>query len=208
MKSDTTTTRVTARGDREARRRDVLDSARAILEESGWEGLGIRAIAARAGVSSGAVYQWFSGKEEIFGQLYKERLDAGIEHLAELPADVTLEHVVDHLMRWVIDIWETLGRYELEFVDASTGRGDRTIGPVVGDTYNKLGEQVDALLDEAAGRSGVVLVDSPHRITWFWGACIGVAERLLAMPNVYRGVMRESLITFSIDAVTASLIRR
>lgn len=198
----------TTRGDREARRRDVLDAAREILVESGWDGLGIRAIASRAGVSSGAVYQWFSGKEEIFGELYQERIESGIDLIGALEPDTDLAGSVEAVMCWVIDIWESLGRYELEFVEVSTGRSDRAIAPALSETYKKLGEQVDATLAAAAARDGVTLTQNPHRITWFWAACIGVAERLLAMRSEYQGAAREALIEFSVEALTTSLVER
>src|SRR5436309_3086433 len=56
-------------GDREARRRDILAAARALLERGGYERLSIRAVADRAGVSPGTVYTYFAGRESLWATL-------------------------------------------------------------------------------------------------------------------------------------------
>src|SRR5262249_33019756 len=66
----------TAWGDAEGRRRDILDSAEKLLAESGYAGLTMRAIAVGAGVSSGTLYQYFDGKEDVFVALMAGRLEA------------------------------------------------------------------------------------------------------------------------------------
>ena len=183
-----------------------MDAAREILAEAGWEGLGIRAVAARAGVSSGAVYQWFSGKEEIFGELYQERIATGFPTIEAIPHDADLRTTVDILMRWTIEVWEALGRYELEFVEVSTGRAEQTFGPAMNDAAIRLGAAADAALERAAQFDGTPLIDGPHRMTWFWGACVGVTERLLAVQEYRPADVREEFIEFSVDALTASLV--
>jgi AcrR family transcriptional regulator len=51
-----------------------LASAAAALEETDWGSFSIRDVAARAGVSGGAVYRWFSGKGEIWAHLQTARI--------------------------------------------------------------------------------------------------------------------------------------
>jgi TetR/AcrR family transcriptional regulator, transcriptional repressor of aconitase len=50
---------------REARREQVLDAARACLQEHGLEAVSMEMIIARSGLSTGAVYGYFKGKDEI-----------------------------------------------------------------------------------------------------------------------------------------------
>ena len=50
---------------REARRQQVLDAARACLQEHGLEAVSMEMIIARSGLSTGAVYGYFKGKDEI-----------------------------------------------------------------------------------------------------------------------------------------------
>ena len=52
---------------REARREQILDAARACLLEHGLEAVSMEMIIARSGLSTGAVYRYFKGKDEIIG---------------------------------------------------------------------------------------------------------------------------------------------
>jgi len=50
---------------REARRQQILDAARACMLERGLEAVSMEMIIARSGLSTGAVYRYFKGKDEI-----------------------------------------------------------------------------------------------------------------------------------------------
>lgn len=50
---------------RQARREQILDAARACLLEHGLEAVSMEMIIARSGLSTGAVYRYFKGKDEI-----------------------------------------------------------------------------------------------------------------------------------------------
>ena len=52
---------------REARREQILDAARACMLEHGLEAVSMEMIIARSGLSTGAVYRYFKGKDEIIG---------------------------------------------------------------------------------------------------------------------------------------------
>jgi len=56
----------------EERRRRVLEAARGCFGEAGFAGATITAIAQRAGVSNGLLYQFFRSKEELFGFVLRE----------------------------------------------------------------------------------------------------------------------------------------
>jgi AcrR family transcriptional regulator len=197
---------VAARGDRDGHRRDVLSAATKILDESGWDGFSIRAVASRAGVSTGAVYQWFSGKDEIYGELFDREIRAGVQLIDDIPTDLSLGDTVELLMTWVVDLYERLGRYELEFVDESSGREGRHVAPTIMATYLDLGKSADELLQRGARNDGVTLVEHEHLITWFWGACVGVGERLVVSRNLFPLSRRKELLDFSAECLTRSLV--
>jgi AcrR family transcriptional regulator len=46
----------------------LLDAAREVFSENGYEGATVRAIAARAGVDAAMVNHWFGGKDSLFAQ--------------------------------------------------------------------------------------------------------------------------------------------
>ena len=60
---------------RDARRQLVIEAARRVFERVGLEGASIRMIAAEAGCTTGAIYPWFAGKEEIYAAILAESLD-------------------------------------------------------------------------------------------------------------------------------------
>jgi TetR/AcrR family transcriptional regulator len=61
---------------RGARRQIVIDAARRVFERVGLEGASIRLIAAEAGCTTGAIYPWFAGKEEVYAAILAESLDS------------------------------------------------------------------------------------------------------------------------------------
>lgn len=194
----------TARGDRVGRRRDVLSAAREILDEVGWAGFSIRAIAARAGVSTGAVYQWFSGKEEIFAEIYDQEVRAGIARIEALPSDLPLVDAVRTVIDWVVDLHARLGRYQLEFVGGSVER-EGYVEPILIASYQRLGRKVDEMLDRAASHDGVRLVEGEFRTSWFWAGCVGTAQRLIVLPHHFAGESRERFLQFSAESLSRSL---
>ena len=60
------------RPDSEATRRHILDAARALFREKGFEAATMREIAARVGLSLGAAYYYFPSKEAIVAAYYEQ----------------------------------------------------------------------------------------------------------------------------------------
>jgi TetR/AcrR family transcriptional regulator, transcriptional repressor of aconitase len=59
---------------REARREQILDAARACVLEHGLEAVSMEMIIARSGLSTGAVYRYFKGKDEIIGAAFTQAI--------------------------------------------------------------------------------------------------------------------------------------
>jgi AcrR family transcriptional regulator len=59
-------------------RQRLLDAARNVIMRDGHEGATTRAIVAEAGLSAGALYTYFSSKEEVFEALAEESLGVGL----------------------------------------------------------------------------------------------------------------------------------
>ena len=73
----------------ERRRRRVLDAARACFGEAGFAGATIGAIAERAGVSNGLLYQFFRSKEHLFEVVLREVIGDWVR--AMVPRDAAEE---------------------------------------------------------------------------------------------------------------------
>jgi TetR/AcrR family transcriptional regulator, transcriptional repressor of aconitase len=69
---------------RDARREQILDAARACVQEYGLEAVSMEMIIARSGLSTGAVYRYFKGK----GEIMTAAAATGLAGLAEALAPV------------------------------------------------------------------------------------------------------------------------
>jgi AcrR family transcriptional regulator len=69
---------------KEATRRRVLDAARDLFEEIGYEATTIRAVASRAGVAVGSVFTGFSSKAHMLGEVMQDRLSDLYEEMERL----------------------------------------------------------------------------------------------------------------------------
>ena len=71
--------RVFVRAGEEARRRDLLAAASALVAEAGPQGATVRAIAARAGVTPGLIRHYFGSKEALLAEAYLALMDGMTE---------------------------------------------------------------------------------------------------------------------------------
>jgi TetR/AcrR family transcriptional regulator, transcriptional repressor of bet genes len=75
--------RVFVRAGEEARRRDLLAAASALVAEAGPQGATVRAIAARAGVTPGLIRHYFGTKEALLSEAYLALMDGMTETAAQ-----------------------------------------------------------------------------------------------------------------------------
>lgn len=72
---------------RDFRRGAILEAAARVFAEKGLEGASVRDIAGAAGYTPGAIYFYFSGKEEIYGEILAGSLGALVHEVKEAIAD-------------------------------------------------------------------------------------------------------------------------
>lgn len=93
---------------KEARPQELTDAALALFVEKGYAGTRLDEIAARAGVSKGTLYLYFSSKEELFKAVVREGLLPVLaegETLVANAAGPASELFRAIVMRW----WEVVG---------------------------------------------------------------------------------------------------
>ena len=73
----------------EKRREDILRAARKVFDVHGLDGASMRMIALAARATTGAIYPYFKGKEEIYAELLSTSLDDYRHHLEEEIARAT-----------------------------------------------------------------------------------------------------------------------
>jgi AcrR family transcriptional regulator len=85
-----------ASGDEEsAKRRQIIDGARAVFLAQGFDAASMNDIARAAGVSKGTLYVYFHNKEELFEAIVEQQCDAQAEQIFELdPNDHNVEAVL------------------------------------------------------------------------------------------------------------------
>jgi TetR/AcrR family transcriptional regulator, transcriptional repressor of aconitase len=91
---------------REARREQILDAARACLQEHGLEAVSMEMIIARSGLSTGAVYGYFKGKEEIINAVVTEGTAAMGRQLVPIiknPDPPPLPEFIERMLRTVVE---------------------------------------------------------------------------------------------------------
>jgi AcrR family transcriptional regulator len=90
---------------RDARREQVLEAARACLQEHGLEAVSMEMIIARSGLSTGAVYGYFKGKEQLISAVVTEGTAALAEDLRPVltnPEPPPLPEFVEQVLRTIV----------------------------------------------------------------------------------------------------------
>ena len=90
---------------REARREQILEAARACLQEHGLEAVSMEMIIASSGLSTGAVYGYFKGKDEIINALVTDGTAKLAEQLVPIlrnPEPPPLPELVEQVLRSIV----------------------------------------------------------------------------------------------------------
>ena len=87
--------------DKEARRARVLEGARRCFARYGYEGATVVRLEREIGLSRGAIFNWFSSKQELFLALAAEDNSRLLALFAEDGFDALLEAVTEHEPDWL-----------------------------------------------------------------------------------------------------------
>ena len=86
----------------------LLEEARAVFAEQGYDGATVRAIATRAGVDAAMVNHWFGSKEGLFVQAVLQLPFQPEELISRLTAGPP-ETMGERIVRTFLTIWDTTG---------------------------------------------------------------------------------------------------
>jgi AcrR family transcriptional regulator len=121
---------------REARREQVLEAARACLQEHGLEAVSMEMIIAHSGLSTGAVYGYFKGKDQLISAVVTEGTAAMAEDLAPVltnPEPPPLPEFVEQVLRTAVGF----GRHK-------TGDIDRLLASLHGWSHSQSNPELKA----------------------------------------------------------------
>lgn len=106
--------------DRERRREIVLAAAQELFSKKGISGVNMRDVARKAGVSVGFIYRYFSGRTDIFVELFEagvgeilERIDAELEPEEPRPLRSLARTYVDFLHEHML-FFQMMSHFMLE----------------------------------------------------------------------------------------------
>ena len=107
----------------EAKRRAILEGAKAVFLRHGFEGSSMDAVAEAAGVSKMTVYRYFAGKEELFAGLIEDLCarmfdDDPLAGMADLPPDEALRRFAHGFAATVFDP-ETITLHRIVVAEAA-----------------------------------------------------------------------------------------
>ena len=193
----------TTRGDRAGRRRDVLAAAAAALEESDWGSFSIRDLAARAGVSGGAVYQWFSGKGEIWARLQTARFTADRETIEGWSSDLPAGETVHRLIGIIAENHADLGRHRFEYVRDLKGKTP-DYAVELADAHQALSNAISTRI-RAIYSDEITPANHAARVSWLWAVGKGVGEHLVDTRFEPTRVDRNDFLDTTAECVLAGL---
>ena len=84
----------------------LVDAAREVFTEQGYDGATVRSIAARAGVDAAMVNHWFGGKEGLFAEAVL-KLPFNPKDLVDQLLDGDADDIGGRIVRTFLTIWDT-----------------------------------------------------------------------------------------------------
>jgi AcrR family transcriptional regulator len=173
---------------REARRTQILEAARACLEEHGLEAVSMEMIIARSGLSTGAVYGYFKGKDEIINAAVTEgtaELATFLVPLLSAPEPPPLPELMGRVLDVIVEFGERKPGLDLLVVAVhgwSHSQSDPNLKAVARNSYRTLRDLVAQTVRrwQAAGTFDRG-ADAEAMAELLTSICLGfVAQRVLA----------------------------
>lgn len=189
-----------------SKRREIINGARRVFFEKGYDGASMDEVAKAAGVSKATIYVYFNGKEELFEALVHNDRARSAEHL--FVADTSIDDIAgllrrigisfltmmvqpDHirLIRMVMAMAEKLPRIGQAFYDA---------GPCQG------GQRLADLLREQADLGRLTLDDDLAAAHLFFNMCQGNLVKSLMFGT--RGTPTPEQIEANVDRAVRAFL--
>ncbi|MBF6135033.1 TetR/AcrR family transcriptional regulator [Nocardia otitidiscaviarum] len=193
----------TQRGDKQARRRDILEAGRAELRAGGLAGMQMRQVARRAGVALGTVYTYFATKEALYATLYAEALDrmlADVERaLVEKAGDP--EEMFVAFASCYREMYAEFGKE----LDVFTMLGSKTqLDP---DVLAQLVEATTRLMNIIRQAMADYEVERPDlTLVLLWSTASGLAEHFTGPRHIFHGLSWDDTVRYAAHTFARSLL--
>ena len=190
--------------ERETVRRKILNAARALFLNEGYANVSMRKIADQIEYSPGAIYSYFTSKEDIFFALAEEGLQFVRAHCSVAsPAATPLERVREVLWRIYTFSKEQSEYFSLIFVDSTVPRISRDWERF--SSMRELRHEIEQDIQHCIDEGMFPGVDSPGAVfRVLWTAAYGVAVFRLS-HRLAPGEDSDALAHDLLDATIAGL---
>ena len=166
MESEALAREATSSSDGGAKRRQIMDGARAVFLSSGFDGASMNDIARAAGVSKGTLYAYFDSKDQLFEAIIRGEYAQSAERLCTFRREGDAREMLrDFGVRLISKMAEPYTRSLARVVIAAAekfpnvGRAFYEAGPLYGAT--RLAAELESL-----EKSGKLKVPDPERAAW------------------------------------------
>jgi AcrR family transcriptional regulator len=185
-------------------RQKILDAARALFIEEGYEAVSMRKIAQRIEYSPTAIYLHFEDKQALFRAVCDEtfeRLARRLDRLAVRDAD-PLTRLRDGLHAYVDFALKHPQHYTATFLLKASG----TTTPFAASAGGRAFAHLQRGVEEAIAHGSIRRGDAAAMAQSLWAACHGVSLLLITLDGgTFPFVARATLISSTIDTMLRGL---
>jgi len=186
-------------------RKQVLAAAVDLFAASGYDGTSVQQIVERAGVTKGALYHYFTAKEDILLEIYTTVFD---EQMAALDHIIAMDREPEWTLREIIHslIAVTAANVKVSAVfSREATRMDQTRWAALQDRWRGYQESVRAVIRRGQSDGSFATVASPEMASW---AIFGVTTSLHTWYRPDGPKTPQQLATELSDLVLAGLAPR
>ena len=186
-------------------RKQVLAAAVDLFAASGYDGTSVQQIVERAGVTKGALYHYFTAKEDILLEIYTTVFD---EQMAALDHIIAMNREPEWTLREIIHslIAVTAANVKVSAVfSREATRMDQTRWAALQDRWRGYQESVRAVIRRGQSDGSFATVASPEMASW---AIFGVTTSLHTWYRTDGPKTPQQLATELSDLVLAGLAPR
>ena len=189
--------------EKEARRNQILDAARALLFEKGLHATSINQIAKQAELGVGTIYFYYKSKEEIFADLQEEGLEMLFALILKtsnrnLPPDEKLSKIGQQYIRFSEE-----NRDYYDIINYFLASPEIFFAPNLKSKVDRHGSQIIGLIVETIDtgiRSGLFHSRNPRRdAIAFWGTLHGLIQFRKLKDTVLAGDNHKKLLDHAVD---------
>jgi len=199
-------------GDREQRRTDILDAARARIEQHGYLALSMRDLAADAGISPATLYSYFTTKEALFATLYAEAIRAHTEVLQTIVAEAAdLSTLLRRVLEEYLGLYRSFGRHFTLWsamrhdVDAESAPFPKElIVELRAATLDNNRVLMQAIRD-AAARDDRQVVDDELVPAFLWSSLNGLADHFTSERQLLDFFPAQRLVDFAAERLALAI---